>query len=359
MQSKLIAGIVLVIALVGLGIWVSSPDNTNNQLTIGVTAPQTGDLAFLGESYVKAINLAAKEIRSEYPELKLNIIFEDDGFDPAKGVSAVRKLMDINKANVIFSFGSPVGNAVSPVAESAQIPHINSIASDPNVANGKWNFVHWTPPYKESVLMASELKKRGITRVVLIEQNQPGVLAVTKFLRQELPKAGVEIVASEKFNGDTTDFRSMIAKVKNTEADLYILEATSPTLEILARQLRQGGVNKDFTSVEVFEFTEDAKLFEGSWYVNAADQSEKFITKYQAEYGEMPKLGAGNGYDSVKLIAKIVAEHGSNGETIRQELGKIRNYSGAMGILSVDQDGIVVSDAVVRVIKDGKPMTIK
>ncbi len=358
MKKKTFYWLILAVVLVGvlLSATRSAPDR--DTLIIGVTAPQTGNLAFLGENYREGIELAMKEVLHDYPAIKLKVIFEDDGFDPVKAVSAVKKLINTDGADVIFSFGSPVGNAVSPITEKTGIPHINSIASDPNVAKGDWNFVHWTPPYKESALMASELRKRDIKTAVLFEQNQPGVQAVTHYLKEDLPKAGVTIVATEKYDGNTTDFRSMIAKVKNIKADIYLLEATSASLEILARQIREAGIQTAFTSVESFEFSDNPELFDGNWYISAADQSPEFIAKYQKEYGKSPKLGAGNGYDSIKLIVKAVSDHGSSKEAIRQALLATTNYKGAMGTLSVDSEGIVVSEANVKMIKEGKSITL-
>ena len=331
MSNKLIMCTVTVIALIGAMIWVSGPTQEDDILTVGVSLPQTGNLDFLGENYMAGLKLAEKEIKQDYPNLKLKVVFEDDAFDPAKGASAAQKLINTDNADVIFSFGSPVGNAISPITEKSAIPHINSIASDPNVAKGDWNFVHWTPPYKESALMAEQLKRRGVGRVILFEENQPGVQAVVRYLKEDLPKAGIEIAASEKYDGNTTDFRSMIAKVKNIKADIYILEATSPSLEILARQIREAGISTAFTSVESFEFTDAPELFEGSWYVNAADQSDEFIAKYQSEYGELPKLGAGNGYDSLMLIASIAKDKGNNREAIRNGLRSIKDYKWRYG----------------------------
>ncbi len=369
-MKNTIIGIVVVVIIAGLawygwankGAGTNIPDGEKQTIKIGFSLPLTGDVAFLGESYRDAINMAVADI--DDTKYKYEVVFEDDKFEPAKAVTAVNKLIAVDKVNVIGSIGSPAGNAVNPLAEKFKIPHINGGASDPNVANGDYSFIHWTPPYEESKLMAAELKRRGVKSAILFEQNQPGVLAVTKVLREDLTKEGINLAGSETFSTGTRDFRSLISKMKNIQADMYLLEATTPELEVLAKQIRDAGITTPFTAIESIEFTDQPQLFEGVWYINGADPSQEFVDNFTTKYGYAPKLAAGNGYDVVKMVVYAVEKAGDGkiiptGEEITKELAKINGFDGAMGELSVDPDGIVVTEAVVRMIKDGKPVTIK
>lgn len=331
-------------------------------ITIGATLPLTGNLAFLGESYRDAINLALKDLPSA-TKYTYRVVFEDDGFDPKKAASAAQKLIDSDKADILFSFGSPAGNAMSPIAEARHIPHLNGIASDTNVANGVYNFVHWTPPYEEARELTEELRRQGITRIGILETNQPGTIAVGNAVRSALAKTPIQVVSEERFTPGTKDFRSIISKVKNSGAEMYLLEATSPELEIVAKQMRELGVKEPFTSIEGFEFTDEPALFEGMWYVNAADPTADFVARFLKEYGHEPKLGAPNGYDAVSLIVFAV-EHAKSktkptSEEIVGQLNRISNFPGAVGTLNVDADGLIQSHATVRMITNGKPVTIR
>ncbi len=358
---SLLAIIIIVLSVVGVNVMrggVSESSDNRESITIGVSAPLTGDLSFLGESYKNAIELAVAEIPSD-SKYKYKVIFEDDSFDATKGVSVARKFISVDRVDAMFSFGSVVGNAINNVTEENKVVNINSIASDPRVAEGGWNFVHWTPPYKETTLFVDELEKRNIKKVVLFEQKQPGVLAVTESLREKLSQKKIAIVAEESFDDKTKDFRSLVTKIKNVEADLVILEATSPSLEVLAQQIRSQGIHTPFTSIETFEFTDKPSLFEGAWYVNAADPSAEFVNLYRKKYNADPKVGAGNGYDSFKIMFSLYEKYGNDKNIIREKLLELNNYKGVMGNLSVDSNGMLVSDAVVRIIRNGKPETIK
>ena len=366
---KVILGIIILVLVVwGLSSVIKNSDNKSivekPTIKIGVTLPLTGPVAMLGESVKNAIILAKDQIKDT--KYNYELIFEDDAFSPKTAATTVNKLISIDKVSALISFGSPVGNVVSPIAEQAHITHINDFASDTNVAKGDYNFLHYTPPYKDSALFIAELQKRNIKKIVFFgQQDNPGANALIMAFEKDIPNTDIKVLATEKFNTGTTDFKTIIAKVKNLGADIYVLEATSPELEILTKQLRDAGIKTPVTTMEAFEFSDNLSLFEGMWYVNGADPAQYFVDLYQKTYGVLPKFGAGNGYDVVNLLVQAT-EAAGNGKTIptsteiRDALANIKSFNGAMGQnMSIDANGQVMSNPVVRMIKGGVPVTIK
>ncbi len=332
-------------------------------IKIGVTLPLTGDIAMLGQSNKKAIELAESTLGNT--KYRYEVVIEDDQFKPSIGATTANKLISIDRVSALISFGSPVGNTVSPIAEKAQIPHINDFASDPHVADGAYNFIHYTPAYKDSERMVQELRKRNIRKVVFFrQQDNPGGDALLHAFENSIIGTNVQILASEGFTTGTRDFRTVINKTRNLGAEIYILILSTPELEIITKQLREAGIVTPVTCMETFEFSDQLSLFEGMWYVNAADPMQKFIDLYTSMYSEGPKLGAANGYDSFNLLVHAVEEAG-NGKTIptgpeiQNALAHVKGFDGALGDgLSIDTEGLVMSKAVLRMIKDGKPVTI-
>jgi len=360
-STKWVVGVILIVAVVAIGYFVSkgSSEVSAEPIKIGVVAPMTGDLAFLGEGIRDAMLLAKENLGSTRYTYKL--IFEDDQMDSKITASATNKLISVDKVDAIVSFGSGPGNVVAPIAEQNKVVHF-SIASDPNVAKGDYNFIHWTPPSEENKVFIAELQRRGIKKLGVFEGNTQGAATLIADLREKLNGTGIEIVTDQVFNSGEKDFRSIIAKAKNSGAEIYLLMAFSPELEVLAKQIKEAGINTPLTSVESFELSDQVSLFEGEWYVNAADSAIDFIDKFEVKTGKNPTLGAANTYDIFNLI--VVAAEEFNGPTkptpdqIASELTTIKNFSGVLGNLSVNEDGIVVSKAAVRIIKDGKPITV-
>lgn len=360
---------IIVVILVIAGIWSYSskpatPTGEKPTITLGISAPLSGNVAFLGVNFQKAINLAMSELSTSTNKYNYKVVFEDDQFNPSSAVTAVNKLISVDKVDALVTIGSPVGNAVNPIAEQNKIVNINSGASDPNVAKGRYNFIHWTPPYEEVKLMIAELQKKGIKKVAVFAQiDNPGIDASIKSFKENIKGTDIKIVAEENYKSGERDFRSLILKTKNSGAEIYFVEAVAPELEILAKQIRESGIKSPITSIESFEFTEQPKLFEGLWYVNAADQGAEFINKFKAVYGSLPNFGGGNGYDTINMLVYAFEKAGDgkskpSSDQVVEALQGIKDFPGAMGTLNMGQDHIVNTKAVVRMIKNGVPTTI-
>ncbi len=365
-KTKIITAVLIVVVVIiaVFGFRKSGP-TTKPVVTIGITLPLTGDVAMLGQANKKAILLSESQLPKNL-KYDYKLVFEDDQFKPAMGATIANKLISIDKASALISFGSPVGNIVSPIAEKNKIAHINDFASDPNVASGEYNYVDYTPAYQDSKVFIAELIKRNIKTLVFFgQQDNPGATALIQtFLHDASNTPEIKILSTQLFNTGTRDFRTEISKVKGLNPDIYVLEASSPEIETVTRQLRQAGIKTPVTTMEAFEFSPELSLFEGMWYVNAADPMPWFVDLYTKTYGEYPKFGAANGYDSLNLLIQAV-ENAGDGKAvpsrvdIAKALSETKKFDGALGKgLTIGKDHLVISNAVIRIIKNGIPMTV-
>ena len=99
--------------------------------------------------------------------------------------------------------------------------------------------------------------------------------------------------------------------------------------------------------------------------MNGADATGDFLEKYKSTYDKDPQMAAPNTYDALKLIVEGFERAGKDAsvkpttEEAAKAISEIKDFPGALGTLSVGEDGIVWSGAVVRIIQDGKPVTVK
>ncbi len=354
-------GIVIVLLLIaGFVVFVFKTPEAAETIKIGAILPLTGSTALLGESARDAMLLAKDQLAN----MKYNyeIIFEDDQLNAQLTANAVNKLVFADKVDAVLSFSSGSGNVVSPVTEQNKVIHIG-VASDPNVAKGTYNFIHATPPEEEAKAWVAEAQKRGIKRIAIFSMNQQGALAITNAVKKEVIGKDLQIVSDDVFNLGERDFRTIVVKAKEKNPDIYLLHTFSPELELLTKQIKELGITTPLTSIEAFEFTEEPSLFEGYWYVQAADPTNSYISMYKAKYGKDPQAFSANTYDNVLLVAEGFEKAG-DGKTIPShdkvaaEMLNIKDFSGALGILNIGSDHIIHSQAVVRMIKAGKPVTI-
>lgn len=325
---------------------------------IGATLPLTGDSAHLGESARDAMILA-KESLPKNTKYDYELVFEDDGLEAKKTAAAANKLINIDKVDSIMSFSSGTGGVVSPMAERSKLIHFG-LASAQSVADGDYNFIHWTPPAVEGTRFIEELKKQNYKKIAILCMNQQGVLAMRDQLKAQVPAAGIEIVNDQIADPSEKDFRTMIAKAKATNPDAYVLLFFSPQLEILGKQVKEAGVTQPLTAIESFGLAADPSLFEGSWYVDAADAGKGFNETFEKRFKKQPQLGAPNAYDVVTMIeaayesAPAKAGEKPAKEDVIKALHALQ-MDGMLGHITIDEKGVVSSPASLKIVKDGKP----
>lgn len=354
-KIKSVIGIVAIVAVILIAVGFSKDKSPSEKETvkIGLSLPLTGPVAFLGEPAKKAAELALQDAGDT--KYNYELIFEDDAFNSKKAADTSNKLINIDKVLALISFGSGTGNTINPIAEEAKVAHFG-LASDPNVANGEYNYIHWTPPFKEGELLAKEMVDRGYKKVSIIDVNHPGPLAVTAAIKESLSITNVEIVSYDLTNVGDKDFRTIINKVKAENPDIVVLELFSPEIEIAFRQMKELGWNVPVTGVETIEWSNEPALFEGQWFVSDS-MVPGFAKKFHDVYGVDPMAGSSYVYDLVSMIIEL--QEDSNEPIEPAELPglitKMGDYdSPIFGELEIDDEGFFLTEGTVKMIKDGK-----
>ncbi len=351
MAKKVIGGIVVVIILVLIVLGKNSTSISDATIKIGAILPLTGANAQVGEGLRDALNFGVKNYKGD---LKFELIFEDSALDPKTALSAANKLIAIDKVDVIVDAYAPIGSVVSPITEKEKVPHLN-IAFDPNIAKGDYNFIHFTPPSSVSKLFIEELQKRDIKKVAILRINNQGIQAVADEFKKQLTLVpNIQLVGDEVFQPGERDFKSRIANLKQVKPDLYILLSIPPELEIAMQQFSDVSI-KNISTMVYFELSPKRELFNDLWFVGTQLPAQGFVEAYEAELKKPITFAVPNMYDIFNLVAYAAERSPSKTrEGIKDELLKISNLEGALGNLTIDSEGIVISGASLKIIRDGK-----
>jgi branched-chain amino acid transport system substrate-binding protein len=138
MNKKIIIGIVVIIVII-LGVWISNSKSSDlskiNEIKIGSILIESGDGASWGEAARNGMDLAIKEINDQGGVLgkKFVAIHEDDAGDPAKTVSAFRKLTQTDGAKFI------IGPSWSKNGDAIKDLITNEIVISPSLGNANFN----------------------------------------------------------------------------------------------------------------------------------------------------------------------------------------------------------------------------
>lgn len=352
-NKKYLITLLLIIALVF--VFYSNNQKTENKDTIkiGISLPLSGNLSDIAANVREAMLIADEEINQNQNKYKYELVFEDDAMEAKKAALTANKLISVDDVDALISYGSTCGSVISAIAEQKEQFHIG-IASDPNIANGKYSFIHWVKATTAAKKLFDELVKRGYTNVAIVNTKQSGVFAIADELKRLLDSRNIKYV-EENVNPGEKDLKGTIERLKIHNPEIYIAILFSPTLEVFGKQLKEAGIFEPITSVYMFAYSKHKELFEGYWYIDSIDANKDFTDKIKQRTGESSSFAVGNAYDVIKIIYKAAEDYKGKGkpnnEYFANYIHNMNSFLGQMGRLTVDSQGIIDSTAVVKVIK--------
>lgn len=324
---KKIIILVLVVSTLILGLYLSNNKTDAETIKIGVVASLTGPGAAFGQSAVKGIELARQDLGKTNKQYQL--IVEDDGSNPAKSASAAQKLINVDKVDAIISVSSTAGNAVKPIAEEAGVPHISN-SSDLSIADTKTGFLVSLMPDDEAHAWLKESQLNGVKKVAILSQNHPGVNVTMDNIVKFAPEYDIEIVYQEKFDSQTRDFKTSVAKVKQINPDLYMVAMFPPLLEIMSKELMDQA-ETNLSSYAMFGVSANPGMFEDKWYTDSFLKDAKFIQRFNQNFADIRfnvRTAPAN-YDIFTILVKGFEKD----ENILEYLANLNKYSGVSGEL--------------------------
>jgi branched-chain amino acid transport system substrate-binding protein len=222
MNKKLIWGVVVVIVLIIIVVAVGKKaTHTSDSTTfkIGVISPLTGWGAYWGEGYNKGVNLAVSDIQSRGG--KVEAMIEDGGTDAQKSASAAQKLLSIDRVDgLTVEFAGP-SSATSPIALQNKVPLVYDAIVKKFVEQNPYAFKFYFDVSKQCYEAAKYLAAHGSKNIggfsVNIDFAPECETALTKAAQESGVKSKMYL-----FNEDTTDFRTIFAKMKADGVDSIV-----------------------------------------------------------------------------------------------------------------------------------------
>lgn len=339
---------------------------TAETISIGVLAPLTGPRADAGEFTKNALALAEEEIQNNQDlQYKLKFLHEDTKYEPPVAVTAFRKLLDFDKVQyVIGPYGSSEVLAVAPVAEQSKVVLVVTGAQSDEISQlGDYIFRIIHNSAQEAPIFAKFVagKMKSDTLHFLAINTaitDPYLKSFTPSFEAEGKKIGVV----EKFAQTATDFKTELIKIKSQNpTDIFLL--ASPKLAgLIIKQANELGIHAQFYNIGV-EGPDlvgiAGPLAEGLLYPYSYDNHSSeprikdFYQKYMDRFGKEPDTIAANSYDAAFMLSHCLEENGNDVEKVKSCLYTIKDFNGASGIFSIDQNGDAIKNIFVKTVRDG------
>lgn len=321
-KGSILTGLVLIVfTYVTLAVPLSVASET---VKVGIVLPLTGPQAKFGEIERMSFEMAREEINAAggVRGNPLELVIEDDTGRPEVGRSVVEKL--ITKDRVVMvggGYSSSVTYAVAGACQQKQMPFLVNTGSADKITAVGWDYIfRLNPPVSEYASAIETLLPQVIkpkTVAILHENSLFGTKGASSFAKT-CKRLGYKVVLKEGYEHGGIDFKPVLIRVKQLNADIvymvsYIMDASllmkqSKELRLTPKMFIGGAAG--FTLPEFAQNTGAAceKVISATlWhqvlpYPGAMDYYKKFI----ARFGKPTEYHGAEAYAACYVIADVL-----------------------------------------------------
>jgi len=354
-------------------------------IKIGVIASSTGPTAVVGIPQKNTVALLPTEIGGE----KVSYIVLDDASDPTNAVTNVKKLIGEHKVDALIGpTTTPAALAILDFVAESQVPLLTTVGSSsiiqPMDERKRWVFKTTQNDDLIAEAMLENMSAAGVRTVGFIGFNDPYGENWFKVFAPMAEKAGLKIIASERFNRTDQSATGQMLKLLAARPDAVLIAATGSPAVMPQAGLQEKGykgriyqthgvATNDF--IRIGGKAVEGTLMAGGPMLVAGDLAasnpikpvaQGYIAAYEAKYGAgtMSTFGA-NTYDAGLLLQKSVpsalkaAKPGTPEfrKALRDALETAREVVGAQGVFTMspqNHNGMDRRARVMMVVKGGK-----
>lgn len=310
---------------------------------IAATAPLTGPFAPSTAEYMKGAEFAVADINRAggvkgHP---LQIVVEDTQATPQGGIAALRKVVQVDGAQAVFTYFTNVITAEIPLADELKVPTIGTVETPGLYNKSEYSFSHAPTWGSTLVRMVRYWKSHGMKRIYALLTNSNDGQMKADALKTLVQGFGGSFDVS-LLDADGTDFRGAIARARDTNPDVILITGQGSSTEATTvKQVREMGMKTPIWSIGQSYASNNFRdaigpyaegMVTGGIYLDPdAASSRPFVRRYREQLGYHPGYPAGEDYDIIKMFAYAINRVGYNGELIRGVIASLKAFPTIFG----------------------------
>lgn len=359
-------------------------------IKVGVIASSTGPTAVVGIPQKNTVALLPTEIAGQ----KIEYIVLDDASDPTNAVTGVKKLLTEHKVDALIGpTTTPAALAMLDFVAESKTPLLTTVGSaaivQPMDEKKRWVFKTTQNDDLIADAVIAHMQANGVKTVGFVGFNDPYGENWFKVFSTLADKAGISLVANERYNRTDQSVTGQVLKLISARPDAVFIAATGgPAVLPQAGLLDKGYKGKVYQThgVATNDFIRlGGKAVEGTLMAGGpmlvADDLPAgnpikavalgYIKAYEAKYGagSTSTFGA-NTWDAGLLLQKAVpaalkkAKPGTPEfrSALRESLEGAKEVVGAQGVFNMtaqNHNGMDQRARVMMTVKGGKWLPLK
>jgi branched-chain amino acid transport system substrate-binding protein len=330
---------------------VAACSSESGTITIGAAGPWTTGY---GGNNRKGIDLAVEEINRNggIDGRPLALVARDDEANGEKATAIAREF--VANSDIIAVVGHVNSGTMVSAARvyDGDLAAIATTASSPELSGiSDWTFRVIPSDSVSAIDIANFATKMGRRRAAILYENDSYGRGLAASFQRNFSG---QIITADPIASGAGDVEPYIAFFERAQPDLVFVAGTDASGIALMRAARARNYAVDFMGADGWTPLVEEPAAEGAWIgapfspLDPRPEAQKFVAAYRAKYGTMPDGNAALAYDATYLLARAIAEAGSDRKAIRDWLASMSEpYAGVTGPIRFGPNGDPIGKGVV------------
>jgi len=360
---------------------------------IGALLPFTGSLQSYSQDVLNGARVALDEALETSSRFSLGLVTKDtEGDDKMLAIELDDLLEGYRPVAVIGPLLTRNVKAIAPAADLHQVPFLTPTATLSEVQRLSPYLFNTGVNNRALVrdLAAYAIDALGCKRVTILAPQDAYGAEMAQTFTEEMRRLGAEIIVSETYALDVTDFGQPIKRIKDVDLKRYGKLETSPTVMkkgkpvkmyvpgfdaiflpgdaakvgLIAGQLQFHGMKVVLLGtngmnspdlIRIGSRAVEGAVFADSFFVDSPEPAVRnFVERYVRRFKEPPSPFAAQAYEAMQLALSAVRGGALTGRAVRDRIASTRNVPGLAGPVSMNPTGYLERRYSIIQVKGGK-----
>lgn len=231
----------------------AEPGVSAKEIVIGSCSVQSGPAQALGVNQIAGAKAYFDQINAQggVNGRKLNLVVEDDRYEPDSAVVCFKKLEDMPVFAAAFFVGTPTAAKYAPMAETNKLPVVGLFTGAGILRNPVKRYIfNVRGSYgDETKAQIDHFWDLGMKKIGVIYQADAFGVAVLDGVTKALAAHGAQPVALGSFQRNTTDVSGAISPVRGANPDAVVIVGPYASVAAVLKQSHAAGWKPLFSTV--------------------------------------------------------------------------------------------------------------
>ena len=245
-KRVLIIAVLLTVVLGPLGLSASAQEG--DPIRIGLQGPMTGDYAYEGQGFEKAVQLLVDQVNENGGLLgrPVELVVEDDAGDPTQAALVADRMIDAGVVAVIGAYNSTATEPASEIYNEEGLLHITPSSTATRLTTKGFDQffrVCFLDDRQALFAVMAMQDVLGAEKIGILHDNSTYAKGLADWTQVYAEEAGLDVAFFDAINPDDQDFTPILTNIGEAELDAIYFTGYHAQGGLILRQTAELGLD--------------------------------------------------------------------------------------------------------------------